>query len=199
MSSNEFVNIEHKRAQLIREMLDDLDPNPARAGLHETPERAARAWGDWVRGYDQDPFDVLKQFEDGAADGMVFQGMIPFYSHCEHHLAPFFGYAHIGYLPSGKIVGLSKLSRVVDIFARRLQVQERLGAQIVDTLEKGLKPLGVGVVLQARHLCMESRGVQRTGVYTITSALRGAFKNAPEVREEFMGFVRTATQGIHSL
>lgn len=194
----------HRNSEDLRSVAEDLvkalDPSPDRKGLHETPSRVAKAWAFWTSGYDQSPADVLKTFEDGAADGMVFQGMIPFYSMCEHHLAPFFGFAYVAYIPQGRVVGLSKLSRVIDIFARRLQTQERLGAQVLEALSgaRGLSP-DVGVVLHARHMCMESRGIQRPGVYTITSALAGKFMFAPEVRAEFMGFVRMSAQGSHTL
>lgn len=171
--------------------------NPSRQGLRETPERYVRALEFWTSGYQAHSSSVLKCFEDGAEgfDEMVFQRDIPFYSLCEHHLAPFFGVVHIGYVPNGKIVGLSKLARLVDIFARRLQVQERLCCQIADTLVRGLAAKGVGVVIQARHLCMESRGVQKSGTVTITTALRGVFKAEPDARAEFMALVQTAMQG----
>lgn len=188
-------------AKATRLLLEAIGEVPGREGLLQTPDRVSRAWSHWTSGYTDDPTKVLKCFEDGAqgCDEMVFQGKIPFYSHCEHHLAPFFGLAHIAYIPNGRIVGLSKLSRVTDIFARRLQVQERLCNQIATAINEALQPLGVGVVLQARHMCMESRGVQRTGTITVTSALRGNFKEAPEVRAEFMTFVQSAMQGITTL
>lgn len=164
-----------------------------REGLRETPQRFARAFEFWTSGYDnEDPAKILKAFEDGAqdADEMVLQTDIPFYSMCEHHLAPFFGKAHIGYIPNGKIVGLSKLARLVDMYSRRLQVQERITTQVAKALEEVLQPVGVGVVLQARHLCMESRGVQKAGTITTTSALLGAMKEVPEARSEFLSLVR---------
>jgi GTP cyclohydrolase I len=185
-------------AGLFADIMTVLGEQPhLRPGLSETPARAAKAWRFWTSGYDQKPEDVLKSFEDGAEyyDEMVVQLSIPVFSHCEHHLAPIFGVAHIGYLPHGKIVGLSKLSRVVDIFARRLQVQERLTRQIADCLQAHLQPLGVGVVLQCRHLCMESRGIQRMGTVTTTSALLGALKDHSGARSEFLALVNTAAQG----
>lgn len=132
---------------------------------------------------------MLKAFDDGAEnyDEMVVVKDIPFYSMCEHHLAPFFGTARIGYVPSGKVVGLSKLPRLLDVFARRLQVQERITTQVADALMEHLQPRGVGVILTARHLCMESRGVCKQGAATVTSALRGVFKDAA-VRAEFLSF-----------
>lgn len=195
-----MANLKHI-VGVAQSLLMLLDPNPDRPGLRETPERVAKAWAHWTSGYRMTARAVLKTFEDGAegCDEMVFQGKIPFYSHCEHHLAPFFGLAHIAYIPDGHIVGLSKLSRVVDVYARRLQVQERLTNEIATSLMRELKPKGCGVVLQARHLCMESRGIARTGTVTVTSAVHGVFKDAPEVRAEFMGFVGSAMQGITTL
>ena len=135
---------------------------------------------------------MLKTFEDGAegCDEMVVVKDIPFYTHCEHHMAPFFGTATIAYIPDGRIVGLSKLSRVLDVFARRLQVQERLTTQVADALMEHLKPRGAGVVVRARHLCMESRGVCKQGHHTRTSALRGIFKEDSAVRAEFLSLDR---------
>ena len=141
---------------------------------------------EYSSGYGKDPAEILKVFDDGAekVDEMVLVKSIPVYSHCEHHLAPFFGVAHVGYIPNGKIVGLSKLSRLVDVFAKRLQVQERLTNQIADALEEHLQPLGVGVVIECRHMCMESRGIQRQGATTVTSAMRGALRNDVAARAE---------------
>ena len=182
---------------LFRNFLDQIGEDGDREGLRETPARAASAWAEWTSGYGQDPAAVLKTFKDGSEnyDELVFQGNIQTYSHCEHHLAPFFGVAHIGYIPRGKVVGLSKLARLVEIFARRLQVQERLTVQIANALNDALKPRAVGVVLQCRHLCMESRGIRHVGSATTTSALHGAFRDEPEARAEFMSMVHTARQG----
>ena len=168
-----------------------------REGLRETPDRFLKAWSYWTKGYKEKPSDILKTFQDGSQnyDEMVFQGAIPLWSICEHHLAPFFGLAHVGYIPGKSIVGLSKLARIVDVFARRLQVQERLTSQIADCLFENLKPLGVGVVLECRHSCMESRGIEKMGTVTVTSALRGAMKGEHETRSEFLAFVRSARPG----
>jgi GTP cyclohydrolase I len=135
---------------------------------------------------------LLKSFKDGAdgCDEMVIVKNIPFYTHCEHHMAPFFGTATVAYIPNGQIVGLSKLSRVVDAFARRLQVQERLTNQIADAINDNLMPIGAGVIIQARHLCMESRGICQQGHTTVTSALRGVMRDAPEARAEFLALAR---------
>lgn len=163
---------------------EDVD----REGLLETPARVAKAWAHWTSGYSVDINKLLKTFEDGAKDydGMVIVKDIPIYSKCEHHLADIFGTATIAYIPNGRVVGLSKLSRLADAFARRLQVQERLTTQIADAIVEHLNPIGVGVVIRARHMCMESRGICQQGHHTITSALRGVMKNEPEARAEFM-------------
>lgn len=176
---------------------DSRDGALLREGLRETPERVLKYYQEIMSGYDEaDPAALLKSFIDGAdgCDEMVFEGGIPFYSMCEHHMAPFFGVAHIGYIPNKEIVGLSKIPRLLDVFAKRLQVQERLGNQVADMLYEGLQARGVGVVLRARHLCMESRGVRKTGVLTYTSSLRGAFKDDARARSEFLTFVQMADQ-----
>lgn len=176
----------------IVRLLQYIGENPERGGLEETPKRVAKAWKEWCAGYDQNPEDILKTFEDGSegVDEMVVVKDIPFYTHCEHHMAPFFGTATIAYLPDGKIVGLSKLSRLLDIYAKRLQVQERLGCQVADAIMEHLGALGCGVVITARHLCMESRGIKKQGSETVTSALRGVFKEDPAVRAEFLALAR---------
>ena len=181
---------------LIASLVAQVGEDPGREGLVDTPERCARAWAEWTSGYGQDPAAVLKSFVDGSEhyDELVFQGNISVYSHCEHHLAPFFGVAHIGYIPSGRVVGLSKLARLVDVFARRLQVQERLTVQVARALHEALQPRAVGVVLECRHLCMESRGIQRAGTVTKTSALLGEFRHEPEARAEFMSMVNSSRQ-----
>jgi GTP cyclohydrolase I len=162
--------------------------NPNREGLQETPARMVKAWAHWTSGYSVDIAKLLKVFEDGAEnyDQMVTVKDIPIYSKCEHHLADIFGTVTISYIPNGKIVGLSKLSRLADAFARRLQVQERLTAQIADALVEHLEPIGVGVLVRARHMCMESRGICQQGHHTITTALRGVIKTEASAREEFM-------------
>jgi GTP cyclohydrolase I len=172
---------------IIRSLLQHVGENPDREGLKETPARVLKAWKHWCAGYDQTAASVLKVFEDGAEhyDQMLVVRDIPIYSHCEHHLAPFFGTASIAYIPKGKIVGLSKLSRLADIYARRLQVQERLTSQIAEALWTHLNPVGVGVLIKCRHLCMESRGIAKAGSYTTTSALRGAILDEPSARAEF--------------
>lgn len=172
-------------------LLDGIG-EPDREGLNDTPQRFAKAWEYWTKGYDESTEEILKSFADGATgyDEMVIETNIPVYSKCEHHLADIFGVAHVCYVPDGRIVGLSKIVRLVEHFARRLQVQERLTIQVADTSHAALSAKGVGVVLQCRHMCMESRGVNRPGVITTTSALRGVVKDVPEARAEFMSFVQ---------
>lgn len=171
----------------IVRLLQVIGEDPEREGLLDTPKRVIKAWEHWTSGYAKKAEDILKTFEDGAegVDEMVVIKDIPFYTHCEHHMAPFFGKATVAYIPNGKIVGLSKINRIVDMFARRLQVQERFTHQIAEAIQTHLEPLGVAVSVTARHMCMESRGVCQHGHHTITSALRGAFKTQPETRAEF--------------
>ena len=166
--------------------------DPTRGGLLETPNRVAKAMQHWFKGYNESAEDILKVFEDGAEnyDQMVMVKGIPIYSKCEHHMADIFGTATIAYIPNGKIVGLSKLSRLADMYARRLQVQERLTHQIAEALETHLQPKGVAVMIKARHMCMESRGICQQGHHTVTVALKGAFLNEPEARAEFMGLAK---------
>lgn len=176
---------------LFEHLLLYIGENPERQGLIETPKRAAKAWKEWTAGYDQRESDIFKVFEDGAENynQMVVVKNIPFYSLCEHHMAPFFGTCTIAYIPNGHIAGLSKFARLVDMYAKRLQVQERLTAQIADAIERNLKPVGTGVMVKARHLCMESRGIAKQGHETITTALHGAIKEEPQTRSEFMSLV----------
>jgi GTP cyclohydrolase I len=175
------------------DLLSYLPDDEKRPGLLETPKRVAKAWAFWTGGYDQKPEEILKVFEDGAegSDEMVVVRDIPLYSKCEHHLADIFGHVDIAYIPNGKVVGLSKLSRVVDVYARRLQVQERLTNQIADALYKHLDAIGVGVVVRARHMCMESRGIRQQGHHTVTSALRGVIREDASARAEFLQLIRS--------
>ncbi|MEK0431222.1 MAG: cyclohydrolase [Gemmatimonadota bacterium] len=172
---------------LIRRELEIIGEDPARDGLVKTPERVAKAMSWLTRGYGMDVADVVGDavFDEPHAS-MVMVRDIEFYSMCEHHMLPFFGRAHIAYIPNGKIVGLSKLPRIVEVFARRLQVQERLTEQVAQAIEDVLRPQGVGVVLEAEHLCMMMRGVEKQASSTITSALRGSFQSDAKTRDEFL-------------
>lgn len=171
----------------VRRLIEFTGDNPSRPGLLETPARVAKAYKEWFSGYAHNPSEVLKTFEDGAdGTGMVSVGPIPFYSHCEHHMAPFFGEVYIGYIPNGKILGLSKFARLVEIYSNRLQVQERLTGQIAEALwGSALAPLGVIVKIKARHLCMESRGVKTAGSITSTVEARGNLTDGMN-RAEFL-------------
>ena len=174
----------------VVELLQHIGEDPEREGLQRTPERVGKTMQFLTQGYQQDPEAILRSalFEEDYRQMVVVKD-IPFYSLCEHHLLPFFGKAHVAYIPNGKITGLSKVARVVDVFARRLQVQERMTTQIKECIQNTLNPLGVMVVIEAQHLCMQMRGVQKSGAVTTTSDFTGAF-NRPETREEFMNLIR---------
>lgn len=176
---------------LYRQILVALGEDPNREGLIKTPCRAAEAMRFLTRGYQQDINNVLNGaiFEEPYED-MVIVRDIEFYSLCEHHMIPFFGKAHIAYLPAGRIIGISKLARLVDVFARRLQVQERMTVQIASALEEALRPKGVGVVVEARHLCMMARGVEKQNSNVTTSEMRGTFREDRRTREEFLNLLR---------
>ena len=176
----------------VRTLLAFAGDDPDREGLRETPARVARAYGEVFAGYAQDPRTVLSRvFEEVAGyDDMVLVRDIAFTSHCEHHMAPFFGKAHIAYFPHEGVVGLSKLARLVDIYARRLQTQETMTAQIVDALEEHLRPRGVAVMIEAEHMCMSMRGVLKHGALTVTTRFTGAFRNDPAEQGRFMAMAR---------
>ena len=175
--------------------------DPAREGLVDTPARVAKAFEDWFSGYDQDPEAYLtRTFEEVEGyDDMVILKDIRFESHCEHHLAPIIGRAHVGYLPTNQVVGISKLARVVEAFARRLQVQEKMNAQIAHCIQKVLEPKGVAVVIEAAHQCMTTRGVHKTGVTMVTSTMLGAFRDNSETRREFLNIIGNPAQPRRSL
>lgn len=174
----------------IRTILQYIREDPDREGLKETPARVVRSYGELFAGYRQDPADVFKVFEDGACDEMVVLKGIELTSVCEHHMLPFLGVAHIAYIPNKKIIGISKLARLLDIYARRLQVQERLTVQVTSALDQYLSPLGSACVIEAKHLCMVCRGVQKQHSTMITSSLTGVFRDKPEVRSEFFNLVK---------
>jgi GTP cyclohydrolase I len=173
---------------LVRRQLELLGEDPDREGLRRTPERVALSLAWLTRGYEMDAAQVVGQgiFDADGASNMVMVRDIELYSLCEHHMLPFFGKAHVAYIPNGKIVGLSKLPRLVEVFARRLQVQERLTEQIASAIDDTLNPQGVGVLIEAYHLCMMMRGVEKQNSKTITSAVRGLFRSDPRTREEFL-------------
>ncbi|HEY1419363.1 MAG TPA: GTP cyclohydrolase I FolE [Candidatus Dormibacteraeota bacterium] len=176
---------------LVESILEDLGEDPERPGLKATPARVSRALRELTDGYRVRPEDVIAGavFEQDY-DEMVVVKDIPFYSLCEHHMLPFFGTCHVGYLPKGKVVGLSKIPRLVGVFAHRLQLQERMTKEIAEALSGSLQPKGVGVVVEARHLCMEMRGVQKPGGQLITSCMLGTFRRDPRTRAEFLDLVR---------
>ncbi|OGT98950.1 MAG: GTP cyclohydrolase I FolE [Gemmatimonadetes bacterium GWC2_71_10] len=171
-------------------MLRRVGEDPGREGLRKTPERVAKALTWMTRGYTMDPVDLVRKAMFAEAhESMVLVRDIDLYSLCEHHMLPFFGKAHVAYIPSGNIVGLSKVARLVDVFARRLQVQERLTDQIADSMQATLQPAGVGVVIEAYHLCMMMRGVEKQHSKTVTSAVRGVFRDDARTRDEFLRLV----------
>lgn len=170
----------------FRTIIEALGENPMREGLLDTPDRVARLYAEVFSGLHEDPLDILRTgFEEGY-DEMVVARDIPFFSMCEHHFLPFYGVAHVGYVPRGRIVGISKLARLTDVFARRPQVQERMTMQIADALVDGLNPLGAGVVIEAQHLCMLMRGVKKPGSSIVTSVTRGCFREDSRSRNEFL-------------
>ena len=175
----------------VRTLLQWAGDDPAREGLIDTPARVARAFEDWFSGYNQDPEEYMRRtFEEVEGyDDMIVLKDIRFESHCEHHLAPIIGRAHVGYLPNNKVVGISKLARVVEAYARRLQVQEKLNAQIAHTIQKILEPKGVAVVIEASHQCMTTRGVHKTGVNMVTSTMLGDFRSNEITRREFLAVI----------
>ena len=182
---------------LYRELIRRVGEDPERDGLLRTPERMEKSMAFLTRGYGQTVSEVLHDaLFDVDYDEMVIVKDIEFYSLCEHHLLPFFGKAHVAYIPNGKVIGLSKAARLVDVFARRLQVQERLTRDIADSIEEAIHPQGVGVVLEAQHLCMMMRGVEKQHSHTVTSAMVGVFKTQMQTRNEFLSLVRSNGAGL---
>jgi GTP cyclohydrolase IA len=178
-------------AELVDSLLVELGENPRRQGLRATPDRVSRALRELTDGYGVKPEDVIADaIFDQDYDEMVVVKDVPFYSLCEHHMLPFFGQVHVGYLPKGKVVGLSKIPRLVEVFSHRLQIQEQLTNQVADALNTALAPRGVGVVVEARHLCTEMRGVETPGGRMITSCMLGTFRRDPRTRSEFLDLAR---------
>ena len=179
---------------ITKQLLEEIGEDPNREGLLKTPSRVSKAWSFFSKGYKQDLNRIINDaiFEEDAKD-MVIVRDIEFFSLCEHHLIPFFGKAHVGYIPNGKVIGLSKIPRIIDMFSRRLQVQERLTHQIADAINSVLNPKGVSVVMEGRHMCMQMRGVEKQNSFTSTSAMSGQFKKSAETRSEFLSIINRRT------
>jgi GTP cyclohydrolase I len=177
----------------VKQILEHIGEDPNREGLIDTPKRVTKAWEFMTSGYKQDPKEIIqKALFTSSNDEMVVLKDIELYSHCEHHMLPIIGKVHVAYIPNGKVVGLSKIPRVVDVFARRLQIQEQLTEQIADAINDAIKPKGVAVVIDARHMCMEMRGVQKICSTTVTSALRGIFKKEKKTKDEFLSIISSS-------
>ena len=179
-----------KIEKLARELIKEIGENPEREGLKNTPLRMAQTFEKLFEGYNSDPNDLITEFEGEDYDEMIICKNIDFYSTCEHHMLPFFGKAHIGYIPNKKIIGISKLPRIVEMFARRMQNQERLTMQVAKTINNQLKPKGVGVVIDAQHLCMMTRGVEKQNTIMTTSSFAGAFRSSEKTRSEFLKLIK---------
>jgi len=177
----------------IKQILKHVGEDVNREGLIKTPQRVQKAWEFMCSGYDQDPQEIIKSaLFTSTNDEMVVVKDIEFYSNCEHHMLPIIGKVHVAYIPNGKVIGLSKIPRVVDVFARRLQIQEQLTEQIADAINEALSPKGVAVVIDARHMCMEMRGVEKICSTTVTSALRGLFKQNKKTKDEFLSIISSS-------
>jgi GTP cyclohydrolase I len=182
---------------LVREVLVRLGEDPSREGLTRTPHRVHSAFEFLTRGYKEDPEAMLKKaLFTVTYDEMVIVKDIEMFSLCEHHMLPFFGKVHVAYIPNGKVVGLSKIPRLIEIFSRRLQIQERLTTQIAETIQKAIEPQGVGVVIEARHLCMMMRGVEKQHSAAVTSSMLGCFRDEQETRTEFLSLIHNRTNGV---
>jgi len=182
---------------LVREMIVRMGEDPGREGLVRTPERVHRAYEYLTRGYREDPEALLKgALFTVSYDEMVIVKDVEMFSLCEHHMLPFFGKVHVAYIPNGKVIGLSKIPRLIEIFSRRLQIQERLTTQIAETIQKAIEPQGVGVVVEARHLCMMMRGVEKQHSAAVTSSMLGCFRNEQETRSEFLSLIRARPNGV---
>tara|TARA_X000001036_G_scaffold318907_1_gene297335 strand:- start:90 stop:653 length:564 start_codon:yes stop_codon:yes gene_type:complete len=183
-----------KIEEITKQLLEEIGENPNREGLIKTPLRVSKAWEFFSKGYKEDLDVIINDaiFEEDARD-MVIVRDVEFFSLCEHHLIPFFGKAHVGYIPNGKVIGLSKIPRIIDMFSRRLQVQERLTHQIADAITSVLDPKGVSVVMEGRHMCMQMRGVEKQNSFTSTSAMSGQFRKSAETRSEFLSIINRRT------
>jgi GTP cyclohydrolase IA len=183
--------------ELVKEILIRLDEDPAREGLVRTPHRVHRAFEFLTKGYKEDPDALLKKaLFTVSYDEMVIVKDVEMFSLCEHHMLPFFGKVHVAYIPNGKVIGLSKIPRLIEIFSRRLQIQERLTTQIAETIQKAIEPQGVGVVIEARHLCMMMRGVEKQHSAAVTSSMLGCFRDEQETRTEFLSLIRNKSNGL---
>ena len=183
--------------QLVREMLIRLGEDPDREGLVSTPERVQKAYEHLTKGYHEDPETLLKEaLFTVSYDEMVIVKDIEMFSLCEHHMLPFFGKVHVAYIPNGKVIGLSKIPRLIELFSRRLQIQERLTTQIAETIQRVIEPQGVGVVIEARHLCMMMRGVEKQHSAAVTSSMLGCFRQEQETRSEFLSLIRNRPNGV---
>ncbi len=183
--------------ELVREMIVRLGEDPAREGLTRTPERVHRAYEHLTKGYKEDPQAMLKDaLFTVNYDEMVIVKDVEMFSLCEHHMLPFFGKVHVAYIPNGKVIGLSKIPRLIEIFSRRLQIQERLTTQIAETIQAAIQPQGVGVVIEARHLCMMMRGVEKQHSAAVTSSMLGCFREEQETRSEFLSLIRARANGM---
>jgi GTP cyclohydrolase I len=191
MSEKQKTVSQAEAEEAVRTLLRWAGEDPSREGLLDTPRRVVEAYGDWFRGYREDPHDYLaRTFEEVAGyDEMIVLRDIEFESHCEHHMAPIIGKVHIGYLPDGKVVGISKLARVVEAYARRFQVQEKMTAEIARCIQEVLQPRGVGVVVEGAHECMTTRGIHKRGVSMVTSKMLGSFREDARTRAEFLRFI----------
>ncbi|ACA11960.1 GTP cyclohydrolase I FolE [Xylella fastidiosa] len=181
--------------EAVRTLLRWAGEDPTREGLLDTPRRVVEAYGDWFSGYREDPHDYLQRtFEEiSGYDEMIVLRNITYESHCEHHMAPIIGKVHVGYLPNGKVVGISKLARVVESYARRFQIQEKMTAQIAACIQETLSPRGVGVVIEGAHACMTTRGIHKRGVSMVTSKMLGTFREDARTRAEFLQFIEVGT------
>jgi GTP cyclohydrolase IA len=183
--------------ELVREMIVHLGEDPTREGLTRTPERVHRAFEFLTKGYKEDPEALLKKaLFTVSYDEMVIVKDIEMFSLCEHHMLPFFGKVHVAYIPKGRVIGLSKIPRLIEIFSRRLQIQERMTTQIAETIQTAIDPQGVGVVIEARHLCMMMRGVEKQHSAAVTSSMLGCFRDEQETRTEFLSLIRNKTNGV---